>query len=115
MQDFTKLAIWQRSHLLTLNIYRISKKFPKEESMALVYQIRKAAYSIPTNIAEGCGRGTTPQFENFLNIAAGSAAELHYQLILSKDLLYLPPTIADELIQEIIEIKKMIHGFMNKL
>ncbi|WP_218917278.1 four helix bundle protein [Niabella ginsenosidivorans] len=98
--------IWQRSHLLTLNIYRISKKFPKVESMALTYQIGKAAYSIPTNIAGGCERKTTPQLKSFLNIAAGSAAELHYQLILFKDLLYLPRAISEELIQEILEIKK---------
>ncbi|MBO9618394.1 MAG: four helix bundle protein [Niabella sp.] len=115
MQDFTKLVVWQRSHLFTLSIYRVSKSFPKDEIMALTYQMRKAAYSIPTNIAEGCGRRTIPQFKNFLDIAAGSATELHYQLILSKDLLYLTPLIAEEMINEIIEIKRMLHGLMGKL
>ncbi|WP_090393160.1 four helix bundle protein [Niabella drilacis] len=67
--------------------------------MALTYQIRKAAYSIPTNIAEGCGRRTVPQFKNFLDIAAGSATEIHYQLILSKDLSYITPTPAESLIR----------------
>lgn len=115
MQDFTKLIIWQRSHLLTLSIYSVSKSFPKEERMALTYQIRKSAYSVPTNIAEGCGRRTIPQFKNFLDIAAGSATELHYQLILSKDLLYINPPTAQTLITEAIEIKRMIYGFMDKL
>ncbi|MBO9594210.1 MAG: four helix bundle protein [Niabella sp.] len=115
MQDFTKLMIWQRSHSLTLNIYRVSRGFPKDERLALTYQIRKAAYSVPTNIAEGCGRRTVPQFKNFLDIAAGSATELHYQLILSKDLLYIDTPVAEALITEAIEIKKMIYGFMDKL
>ncbi len=77
--------------------------------------MRKAAYSIPTNIAEGCGRRTIPQFRNFPDIAAGSATETHYQLILSKDLFYITATLAESLIQEVIEIKKMISGFMDKL
>jgi len=115
MRDFTKLAIWQRSHLFTLSIYKITKNFPKEELFALSSQMRRSSYSIPTNIAEGCGRVTTPQLKNFLNIAAGSAIELHYQLILSKDLFYIQESTFQKLSNEIIEIKKMIHAYMDKL
>ncbi len=77
--------------------------------------MRRSSYSIPTNIAEGCGRGTNPQLKNFLSIAAGSATELHYQLILSKDLLYIQEETFQQLCKEITAIKKMIHAYMKKL
>lgn len=115
MRDFTKLAIWQRSHQLTLSIYKITKDFPKNEQLSLTHQIRRSSFSIPTNIAEGCGRQTNPQFRNFLNIAAGSASELHYQLILSKDLHYITEVVFRDLSTETIEIKKMIYAYMNRL
>ncbi|WP_300603364.1 four helix bundle protein [Niabella sp.] len=115
MRDFTKLTIWQRSHLLTLSIYHLTTNFPKEEQYGLILQIRKSAYSVPTNIAEGCGRRTIPQLRNFLDIAAGSISELHYQLILSKDLSYIPESTFQGLSNEAIEIKKMICAYMDKL
>lgn len=115
MRDFTKLSIWQRSHLLTLSIYKTTKNFPREELFALTSQMRRSSYSIPTNIAEGCGRTTRRQFKNFLNIAAGSATELHYQLILSKDLSYIQESTFHQLSNEVIEIKKMLHAYMDKL
>ena len=63
MRDFAKLEIWKRSHLLTLKIYRATKQFPKEELFGLTSQIRRSCFSIPTNIAEGCGRNTNPQLK----------------------------------------------------
>ena len=89
MRDFRKYNIWKLSHKLTLDIYGISKDFPKTEVYGLTSQIKRAASSIPTNIAEGCGRDSDPEFNRFLTIAAGSASETEYLLILSKDLNYI--------------------------
>ena len=115
MRDFTQLSIWQKSHSLTLTIYRVTKDFPKEEIFGLTNQMRRSSYSIPTNIAEGCGRDTNPQLKHFLNIASGSATELQYQIILSKDLGYIGDDAFQELSNEIIEIKKMLYSFSKKL
>ena len=89
MKDFQKLQIWQRSHQLTLEVYRVTGAFPKHELYGLVSQIRRAASSVPTNIAEGCGRDTEADFARFLQIAMGSGSELEYQFILAHDLNYL--------------------------
>lgn len=115
MRDFTQLQIWQRSHILTLKIYKLTKGFPSEEIFALATQMKKSSYSIPTNIAEGCGRNTNPQFKRFLDFAAGSATEIQYQLILSKDLGYISESEFLPLHNEAIEIRKMIFAFMDKL
>lgn len=115
MRDFTQLSVWQKSHSLTLAIYSLTKDFPKEEIFGLTSQMRRSSYSIPTNIAEGCGRDTNPQFKNFLNIASGSATELQYQIILSRDLFYIDEITFEELFNQIIEIKKMLYSYMKTL
>ena len=89
MRDFHKLGIWQRSHQLTLDVYRASKVFPKDELFGLTSQIRRAASSVPTNIAEGCGRASNKDFAHFLQIAIGSASEVEYELLLAHDLEYI--------------------------
>ncbi len=89
MRDFSKLAIWQKSHELTLKIYAITKSFPKDEIFGITSQMRRSASSIPTNIAEGCGRSTNPQLKHILDISIGSVSEPEYQLILSKYLNYI--------------------------
>jgi four helix bundle protein len=76
LQDFRNLKVWQKAHQLTLGVYRVSKSFPKEELFALTQQVRRSAQSIPTNIAEGCGRGSNADFARFLWIANGSAKEV---------------------------------------
>ena len=86
MRDFKKYDIWKLSHQLTLDVYLVSKSFPKEEIYGIVSQIRRASTSIPTNISEGCGRDSDAEFNRFLTIALGSAFEVEYLLILSKDL-----------------------------
>ena len=111
MRNFQELAIWQRSHLLTLRIYSISKGFPKDEMFGLTSQMRRSSSSIPTNIAEGCGRNSNPELNRFLVISAGSTSELQYQLILSKDLGYIIESIFKELYDEIIQIRKMIYSY----
>jgi four helix bundle protein len=115
MRDFTKLEIWKRSHKLTLKIYKITKTFPKDELFGLTSQMRRSSSSMPTNIAEGCGRNTNPQLNRFLDFAAGSSSELQYQLILSKDLSYISEPEFRELHDEAVEIRKMIYSYMGTL
>ncbi len=115
MRNFQELTIWQRSHSLTLKIHAITKKFPKDEMFGLTSQMRRSSSSIPTNIAEGCGRNSNAELNRFLVISAGSASELQYQLILSKDLGYIVESIFKELHDETIQIRKMIYSYCDKL
>lgn len=115
MRDFKKLIVWQRSHQLTLKIYSITSKFPREELFGLVSQMRRSCSSIPTNIAEGCGRESIPDLQRFLTIARGSASELEYQILLSKDLKYLDEEQFVYFDKEINEIRRMIYGFSSKV
>jgi four helix bundle protein len=85
MRDYKKYNIWQLGHEITLDIYELSKGLPTEERFEITSQIKRASYSIPSNIAEGCGRETDKEFKHFLVIARGSATELEYFLILIRD------------------------------
>ena len=85
MRDFKKYDIWQLSHELTLEVYKVTSTFSKEEIFGIISQLRRATSSIPTNISEGCGRNSDKEFNQFLNIALGSALETEYLFILSKD------------------------------
>ncbi len=111
MRDFRKIQVWQKSHDLTLRLYKITSTFPKEELYGLTSQIRRASASIPSNIAEGCGRDTQTELARFVHIAAGSASELDYHLLLSHDLGYINKETYQELENSISEIKRMLHGF----
>ena len=115
MRDFRKYNIWELSHKLTLDIYTVSREFPQNESYSIVSQIRRASASIPTNIAEGCGRDSDAEFNRFLTIALGSASEVEYQLILSKDLNYINETSFINLTEEINIIKRKIYSLKQKL
>ncbi len=86
MRSFRELNVWQKAHHFTLEVYRITQKFPDDERFGLVSQLRRAAASIPTNIAEGCGREGERELARFMTIAAGSASEAEYQLLLASDL-----------------------------
>lgn len=81
MKDFRKLQIWEKSHVLVLSVYKQTKSFPKEELFGLTSQIRRAAASIPANIAEGCGRGSDAELARFAQISMGSASELEYHIL----------------------------------
>ena len=85
-ESIKNLAVWQKSHQLTLKIYWITKKFPKEELFGLTSQVRRSVSSIPTNLAEGRTRKNKNEYKQFVNIALGSCGETYYHLILSKDL-----------------------------
>ena len=115
MRNYQQLEIWQRSHQLTLKIYTVSKAFPREEVFGLSSQMRRAAASVPTNIAEGCGRDSSSELRRFLVISAGSISELHYQILLAKDLAYISDTIFKELLDETEQIRKMLHRYAEKL
>ena len=108
MQDFRKLKVWEKAHELTLLIYKISKKFPKEEMFSLTSQIRRASSSIPTNIAEGCGCGTDKDF-------ARSASELEYLILLSFELKYLAEENFKVINNETIDTKKMLSSLLKTL
>lgn len=86
MKDFKDLKVWQKAHVLTLTLYRLTRIFPREELYGLTSQIRRCSASIAANIAEGCGRKGNAELHRFLQIAAGSASELDYHLLLARDL-----------------------------
>ena len=115
MKDFRQLKVWEKSHQLALSVYKATKKFPKEELYGLTSQIRRASMSIPTNIAEGCGRNTDKEFARFLQIAMGSASETEYQLILARDLEFLPTDSYEKLHSEVEEVKRMLASLLKTL
>jgi four helix bundle protein len=115
MQNYKDLKVWEKGHSLTLEIYRVSENFPKKEMYGLTNQIRRCSSSIPSNIAEGCGRMTSNDFANFLQIALGSANETEYFLLLSKDLKYIEIEKHDELEKQINEIKAMLISLIKKV
>jgi len=115
MRDFREIKVWAKSHELALSIYRISRFFPREEFYSLTTQLRRAATSIPTNIAEGSGRGSHADFARFAQIAIGSASEVEYLLLLARDLQYVDTAIHEDLEMRIVEIKRMLTAFLRKL
>ena len=115
MQDFRKLKMWEKAHQLTLAVYRTTAKFPKDEVYGLTSQIRRAAASISTNMAEGCGRDTEPEFNRFMQIAMGSASETEYQLLLAKDLGYIGNDEYLIMNEKISEVKRMLSTLIVKI
>lgn len=115
MRDFRKQKVWEKSHLLTLDIYKATEKFPREEIYGLTSQIRRASSSIPANIAEGCGKDGDADFARYLQIARGSASELEYHLLLAKDLGFLQADEHQQLSKEANELKQMLTNFIKKL
>lgn len=115
MIDFKTLRVWEVFHETVLDIYRITRKFPAEGLYGLTSQMRKSAASAPTNIAEGCGRNTDPDLARFLTIAMGSASELEYQLLLSKDLKYIHQHEYQTILTKLIAAKKMLNSFLKKV
>ena len=115
MKDFRQLKVWQKSHQLTLALYQVTGSFPRDEIYGLTAQIRRACSSIPANLAEGCGRNTDAELARFCSIAAGSASELEYHLLLARDLNLIQPNDYESLAQRVIEIKRMLTVFLQKL
>ncbi len=115
MKDFRSLLIWRKAHELTLAVYEVTKQFPNDERFGLTSQMRRSSASIPTNIAEGCGRGSNRDFQRFLQIAFGSASELDYQLILATDLAFITRPAYDDLYSNLIEIRRMLASLIRKV
>ena len=115
MQNYKDLKVWEKSHKLTLEVYKISQSFPVSETYGLTSQIRRCCASIPSNIAEGCGKMTPLDFANFLQIALGSSNETEYFLILSKDLKYLSEEKFTDLEKLINEVKAMLISLIKKV
>ena len=112
---YSELNVFKLSHQFVLDIYAVTKSFPNEEKYRLVDQLIRASYSIPSNIAEGNQKNTTKDYMNFLYISRGSANEVKYFLLLSKDLHYINDTIYQQLNNEIISIIKMLNALISSL
>jgi four helix bundle protein len=115
MQDYRKLVVWKRAHEFVLTIYSITSAFPDSERFGLIGQIRRAAVSVPANIAEGCGRETNSELRRFLYISMGSASELDYHLLLAHDLSFLETVQYQQLSTELVEIRRMLNAFIPRL
>jgi len=115
MQRFTELKVWQRSHALVLEIYRLTASFPDAERFGLISQLRRAAVSVPANIAEGSKRTSRKDYARHLNIAEGSLAELQYLVILSRDLALITAERNKAILDEAEEIARMLHALRGKV
>ena len=115
MKDFRNLLVWEKGHHLVLETYKATTHFPQEEKYGLTSQIRRAAASVPTNIAEGCGRSGDAEFRRFLDIAMGSASELEYLLYLSGDLGFMETADSKRLLVDVAEVKRMLSSLIVKL
>jgi len=108
MRDFRQLKVWAKAHELTLEIYRITSRFPKEELFGITSQMRRCSASVPANIAEGCGRTGDGDFHRFLIMASGSAVELEYFLLLAHDLGFIGEEAYEDAIGKVVEVQKML-------
>jgi four helix bundle protein len=115
MRSFKNLIVWRKAHGLTLDLYGVSRTFPREEQYGLTSQIRRCAASICANIAEGCGRGTPRDFARFIQIALGSASELEYHLILATDLGLISEQTHVVLQKSLVDVKRMLTGLVRRL
>jgi len=115
MKDFRTLKVWEKAHALTLSIYKASVNFPKQELYALTNQIQRAAVSIPANLAEGCGKDSDAELKRYFVIAMGSSSELEYLLLLARDLEYLPDSIYQEIQSSLVEVRRMLNAFIQRL
>lgn len=115
MQDFRNLKVWQKAHQLVLTVYRGTAVFPKVEVFGLAAHLRKTAISVPSNLAEGCGRGTDADFGRFVQIALGSLFELDYQLLLAHDLEYIAETDYRQMESLLNETRRMLLSLRQRL
>lgn len=115
MHNIKELKIWNRSIDLTVEIYKATNHFPKTETYGLTSQIRRAAVSIPSNIAEGAGRNSLNEFNHFLGIANASSFELQTQLIISQRLNLIEQNIVEPILKELDELQKMNYKLMLNL
>ena len=115
LKNYKDLKVWQRSYQLCLEVYKITKEFPDEEKYGLTSQLRRAAVSVPSNISEGYGRKTTPEYIQFLYIAYGSICEMETQILLSGDLGYISTGKLAMLNEGIQEVERMLKALIRSL
>jgi len=115
MKNYRELRVWEKGHELSLAVYKATAGFPNEERYGLTSQIRRASVSVPANIAEGCGRGSDAELARFSQIAAGSASELEYHLLLANQLDLLHSREHERLTKQVTEVKRMLTSFIKKL
>lgn len=115
LASYNQLEVWKKARVLVCGIYRLTTKFPKDELYGLTSQIRRAAVSIPSNIAEGCGRQYKKETIQFQFIARGSQYELETELYLAFDLGYITEDELNKTLELLIECRKLLSGFINYL
>jgi four helix bundle protein len=115
MRNYEDLLVWQKAHVLTLAIYKVTRCFPNEEKFGLTSQIRRSCASIGANLAEGCGRRSDGEMARFVHIAMGSGAELSYHLRLARDLELLSKSLAEQLRSDLNEVMRMLSALSQKL
>lgn len=115
MKDFRKLDVWQKAHALALSIYSDTRDFPSDERYGITNQLRRACFSIPTNMAEGCGRYSDSDLCRFLDISMGSANETEYLLLLSRDLGMLSKDNYNRNSACLLEVKRMLASLIKKV
>jgi four helix bundle protein len=108
MKNFRDLKVWEKAHTITLDAYKLTASFPREELYGLTSQIRRCSASIAANIAEGCGRRGNGEFHRFLQVASGSASELDYQLLLAHDLSLIEDGVYQSVSSKLAELRKML-------
>ena len=112
-RDYRELVVWQKAMETVTEVYRVTQKFPREETYGLTSQIRRAAVSIPSNIAEGQGRLTRGEFRQFLGQAKGSLAELETQILIAQNLGYIENP--SPLLDRVAEVARLLNGLLNSL
>ena len=115
MADFKKLRVWSKAHALALNAERVATQIRDVAHKPLRAQLNRAAMSIPTNIVEGRGKKSDRDFARYLGYALGSACELEYHIILAHDVGAIPEADFEALMRQVIDIKRMLHGLIDKL
>lgn len=115
MRDYKKYTVWQKAYEFGVNIYKLTSAFPNAEIYGLTSQLRRAAISIASNIAEGSRRSTEKDFRSFLYIAYGSTAEIEVQLSFAKELGYIEEKEFNLHVENLQEIMKMLNAFISKL
>jgi four helix bundle protein len=115
MKDYRKLFVWQKAHKLALGTYAISPYLRAPEAWPIRDQALRATVSIPSNIAEGSGRGSDPELRRFLWYSLGSCNELEYDLLLARDLRFLPPAVHDPLAGNVEEVRRMLSGLIGTI
>jgi len=115
INSYRQLGVWQKAIALVTEIYEASRTFPKEELHGLTGQLRRAAISVPANIAEGWGRNSTGEYIQFLRVARGSLLELETHIVIARNLDYLSPQKLQELLDKTQELNKMLNALINRL